>query len=73
MPQITVDEQSARIIEESPIVAVCDPRGRLVGFITKDLAEDIEIAKERRATGGPTLTTEEMWNHIFTPVNTAPA
>ncbi|MDZ4688617.1 MAG: hypothetical protein SH850_26385 [Planctomycetaceae bacterium] len=64
MPQIVVDEQSARIIEESPIVEVRDLSGRLVGFIAKDLVEDFEIAKARRARGGPTFTTEEMWKRI---------
>jgi len=64
MPQIVVDEQSARIIEESSIVEVRDPRGRLVGFIAKELVEDFEIAKERRDRGGSTSSSEEMWKRI---------
>uniref|UniRef100_A0A7C2P8K7 Uncharacterized protein n=1 Tax=Schlesneria paludicola TaxID=360056 RepID=A0A7C2P8K7_9PLAN len=64
MPQIVVDEESARVIEESLIVEVRDPHGRLLGLVARDLVEDFEIAKQRLAIPGRLLTTDEALERL---------
>jgi hypothetical protein len=60
MPQIIVDAAEAPIISESPVVEIRDQNGRLVGLVTKDLLEDIEIARERMKRPSQGMTTQEM-------------
>lgn len=66
MPHITVDEEQARLIAQTPEnVEIRDRSGRYLGRITHGFTqEDIAIALRRRASNKPRYTTEQVLERL---------
>ena len=66
MAYITIDEQQARILLESPgEIEVRDRQGNRLGYVARSFsAEEIAEGKRRLASGGPWYTTEQVLDHL---------
>ena len=66
MTHITVDDEQAKIISESPErIEIRDKNGNRLGYVAHEITEeDIAIAKERMVSDEPRYTTEEVLEHI---------
>lgn len=69
MPQITVDDEQARIISGAlgGKVEVLNRNGERLGYVTHGVTEeDIEIAKQRRAANKGGYTIHQVMEHLKT-------
>ena len=66
MPHIVVDDEQARIIFESAdSIEIRDRRGKHLGYVAHGFTdEDIAVARARRASDEPRLTTEQVLDHL---------
>ena len=66
MPHIVVDDEQARIIFESAdSIEIRDRRGKHLGYVARGFTdEDIAVARARRASDEPRLTTEQVLDHL---------
>lgn len=63
---ITIDEQQARILLESPgEIEVRDRQGNRLGYVARSFsADEIAEAKRRLASSGPWYTTQQVLDHL---------
>jgi hypothetical protein len=64
MPEIVVDAPTEKLIKESPVVAIRNQTGEIVGFVTQDLMEDFLIARQRRENRGRGYSLDEALEQI---------
>lgn len=66
-PEITLTEELARIVTGAgkAMVAVKNPAGELIGLIDPQDMAAVQRARERRATGGPVYSSEQVRQHMF--------
>lgn len=66
MPQVTLTAEQVRLIANGhERIEICDPSGRVLGYVESPVAaEDIEIAKARMNWQGPWYTTEQVLAHL---------
>jgi hypothetical protein len=66
MRHIVVDDQQAKLITETKdTLEIRDVQGRLLGYVAHRFTDDdIAIAKQRLASGGPRYTTQEVLDHL---------
>ncbi len=66
MVQIVMTDAQAKLFEAAQErVEIVDTNGRRLGTVLRPpSAEDVRIARERIAQGGPRFTTEEVVSHL---------
>jgi hypothetical protein len=66
VPYITMSEEQAKLIANGHHgIEICDPSGRVLGYIDPPVPpEEIEIAKARMNWPGPWYTTEQVLAHL---------
>jgi hypothetical protein len=68
MTTLVVTEEQASIIKQAGCeVEIVSPQGERLGVLshlTSEDEEDIRIAKQRLASGGPWFTTAEVLSHL---------
>ena len=66
MTQLILDDEQARILEESvDSVELRDQRGRCLGYVSLGFTlQDVAIARRRLASNEPRYTTREVLEHL---------
>lgn len=66
MTHIIVDDEQAKVIRESAAsIEIRDRTGRHLGYVAHGFSdEDIEIARQRRQSDEPRLTTAQVLEHL---------
>ncbi|MFM9966347.1 MAG: hypothetical protein ACKV2Q_34660 [Planctomycetaceae bacterium] len=70
MTSIVLDEQQSQVVSEAKgPIELRDQRGNRLGFFTLEVRhgftdEDIELAKQRRASNSRYYTTKEVIEHL---------
>lgn len=67
MTQLVLDDDQAKAVQDSrQRIRVCDRHGNVLGFVirSKVSAADIAIAKQRRDSAQPRLSTQQVLDHL---------
>lgn len=66
MIKIVLNDEQAKAVESAAdAIEIRDPRGRLVGFVSKPLSkESVAVARQRLKSVGPWLTTSQVQSHL---------